>query len=61
MKKSVKRTRLDNFAAQQGLVIVEVTGYLLKPSQPSRFNEGVVVKNLDEADLYLRCKKGGVL
>jgi hypothetical protein len=57
MNKSVKRERLDTLAAQQGLMIVEAKGYLVKSTQPSRFNEGAVVKNLDEADLYLRCKK----
>jgi hypothetical protein len=61
MNKSDKRKKLDSLADEQGLVIVEVTGYLVKPKQPSRFNEGAVVKNLDEADLYLRCKKGGAV
>lgn len=57
MNKSIKRQRLDHLAAEQGLLIVEITGYLVKSNQPSRFNEGAVVKNLDEADLYLRCKE----
>jgi hypothetical protein len=61
MRKSTKRASLDKLAAEQGLCIVEVTGYLVKSIQPGRFDEGAVVKNLDEADLYLRCKQGGEL
>ena len=55
MNYSKKREEVNKKAAELGLEVVEVKGYLIR--QKGGRDEGAVRKTLDDVDCYLEAKK----